>query len=83
MFAQWQHEMTQRVRIDLNNAKRNNRVDRFRANGLNIRCQWFVFDSGGEMPERGKVVFNDAFTALMLMTSMTEATTTTCPSHTQ
>jgi exonuclease III len=81
MFAQWQYEMMQRVLVDLNNAKRNNRIDQFRANWLSIRCQWFVFDSGGEVPERGKVVFNDAFTTPMLMTSMTEATTTTYPSH--
>jgi hypothetical protein len=83
MFAQWQHEMMQRVRIDLNNVKRNNQVDQFRANWLGIHCQWFVFDSGGEVPVCGKVVSNDAFATPMLMTSMTEATTTTCPSYTR
>jgi hypothetical protein len=72
-----------RACIDLNIAKRNNQVDQFHINRLSIHCQWFVFDSSSEVPKRGKVVFNDVFTVPTLMTSMTEATTITCPPHTR
>ena len=61
MFARWQGEVMRRIRIDNINAARNNRMDRFEANWVSIRCQWFVFERGGGEPGRGRVEFDPTF----------------------
>jgi hypothetical protein len=52
-----------RIRIDLCIAKRTNQVDRFCKHWLAKPCQWFVFDDGGGVLGRNKVVFNAALAA--------------------
>jgi hypothetical protein len=37
-----------RIRNDLYNARKVNRLERFSRSWSRIRCQWFVYDSGGE-----------------------------------
>jgi exonuclease III len=59
MFLRWRHEVKQRIETDLRIAKRNKRLDRFKANWLAVPCQWFVFDGGGDEVRRGRVVFAD------------------------
>jgi hypothetical protein len=71
MLARWQSEVMRRVRVDHINAIRNNRMGRFEANWFSIRCQWFVFESGGDVPGRSRVVFNPAFAAPRRMSSRT------------
>lgn len=63
LFIRWQEEVMRRICIDLRIAKRTNQVDRFRKHWLAKPCQWFVFDDGGGVLGRSKVVFNAALTA--------------------
>ena len=69
MFARWQGEVMRRIRIDNINAARNNRMDRFEANWVSIRCQWFVFERGGGEPGRGRVEFDPTFAAILTITN--------------
>lgn len=72
MFARWQSEVVRRIQVDLYNAKCNNNMDRFKKNWLDIRCQWFVFDSGGGVPWRSHVVFNRTIAAPPRLLTLTD-----------
>jgi hypothetical protein len=48
IFARWHSAMQCRIRNDFYNARKVNRLERFSRSWSRIRCQWFVYDSGGE-----------------------------------
>ena len=60
LFARWKGEVIQRITHDFNMAKQKEDMNRFTKVWTRVRCQWFIFDSGGD----GKLVFHSRYTPL-------------------
>lgn len=58
LFARWQHAMQGRIRNDMYNARRRNKLDQFTKRWTRTRCQWFVYEPGSPGQAVSKLVFD-------------------------